>query len=300
MRTPPGGLRPATIALLAAATLTPATAAATRHDLYPLHVGSAGPRCAMLKFLERDPRPARNVFSQIKGTYKRASGMGGYCNQQLANATIAYKWRLGYPRKWVKPIVGPYFVDLLLGHKKRPPDWVRVAAQRLAAIEAAQPSAVAVRWKSALLTVLGINEQPYGSNRGPKISYAPAGWPRPSIQSSTGAYGQAWCVSTQQWAGKIAGYGHFADDTAGVYYAVDYANARGWLSAKAKFGSLVAFITYDYRGRRVPGTGHMGFVSKVTASGFSYIAGNDSNGVREHFLSFGARPYVFIRLPGVA
>lgn len=305
MRTPPGALPPALV-LMAAAALAfagTATAAATpRHDHYPLHVGSAGPNCAYIKFLIRDPRSKANVFTQVKGTYLRKYGMGGYCNTAFGTAVEAYKWRLGYPRKWVKPVVGRYFIDLIRGRKKRPPDWVRVAAQRLAAVEAAQPTKVALRWKATLVDWLGLAEQPSASNRGPCISYGCSWHGRswPAIQASTGAYGAAWCVSTQQQAAAQAGYGHFAQDTAGVYYAVDYANSRGWLSAKAKFGSLVAFITYDRYGHRIPGTGHMGFVTKVTASGFSYIAGNDGNAVREHFIGYGSRAYVFIRLPGVA
>jgi hypothetical protein len=276
-------------------------AQAARHDNFPLHVGSAGPNCALAKYLERVPRPKQNVFTQIKGTYARKNGMGGFCNKALAAATVDYKWRLGYPKKWVKPVVGRYFIDLLTGKRKRPVDWVRVAAQRLKAIEAAQPSRFAAQWKALLQSWLGIREVPVGSNRGPCISYACTVAGRTfTIQASTGAYGAAWCVSTQQAAAALVGYGHFANDTASVYYAVDYANARGWLSAKAKVGSLVAFITYDRYGHRVPGTGHMGFVMAVQSRSFTYAAGNDHQGVNEHTIPFGSRPYVFIRLPSVA
>lgn len=308
MHSPRGGLRPAPavlvlIAALIAAFPVPATRAAIRHDAYPLRVGSAGPNCSYVKFLLRDPRPKANVFRQIRGTYARKNGMGGYCNAALGKALEAYKWRLGYPRKWVKSVAGRYFVALLRGRTKRPPDWVRVAAERLKAIEAAQPTKVAVRWKTLLQAWLdhGVYEQPDSSNRGPCISYLCTVAGRSfAIQSSTGAYAAAWCVSTQQEAAALIGYGHFADDTAGVYYAVDYANARGWLSAKAKVGSLVAFITYNRYGQRVAGTGHMGFVVKVMSNAFTYIAGNDANRVNEHTIPFGSRPYVFIRLPGVA
>lgn len=300
MRTPPGGLRLAVVvAVIAAAITVPPAYAAVRHDLLPLHVGSAGPNCALAKYLERKPRPKQNVFTQVQGTYLKTSGMGGYCNDALAAATTAYKWRLGYPKKWVKPVVGRYFLDLLTGKKKRPVDWVRVAAGRLKAIEAATPTPIALRWKAQLVAWLGVHET--YSNSGPCISSSCTwgGRSYAAIQSSTGAYHAAWCVSTEQQAGILAGFGTFADRTAGVYYAVDYANARGWLSAKAKFASLVAFITLDSRGYRVAGTGHMGFVTKVTSTGFSYIAGNDGNAVREHFILYGSRRYVFIRLPGV-
>lgn len=300
MRTPPGGLRLALVLVAAAAIAAlPTHAATVRHDQFPLHEGSAGPNCALAKYLERVPRPKQNVFTQIRGTYLPKNGMGGYCNKALADATVAYKWRLGYPRQWVKPVVGRYFIDLLTGKKKRPVDWVRVAAGRLKAIEEATPTPVALRWKAQLVAWLGIHET--YSNSGPCISSSCTwrGKTYAAIQSSTGAYHAAWCVSTEQQAGILAGYGTFADRTAGVYYAVDYANARGWLSAKAKFASLVAFITLNSRGQRVVGTGHMGFVTKVTSTGFSYIAGNDGNAVREHFITYGSRRYVFIRLPGV-
>lgn len=304
MRTPTGRLLPALLAVLVLALPSASTAAGKpRHDLFPLRAGSSGPNVAMVKFLIRDPQPRANVFTQVRGTYDRKHGMGGWLNPALGNAVVAYKWRLGYPRKWVKPVVGHYFVDLLRGRAKRPPDWVRVAAGRLKAIEAAQPSPVAVRWKTLLQSWLerGVYERPDGSNRGSCISYACTIAGRTfTIQASTGAYGAAWCVSTQQAAAELVGYGRFADRTAGVYYAVDYANRRGWLSAKAKVGSLVAFITYDRHGRRVAGTGHMGFVMKVMASSFTYVAGNDANRVNEHTIPFGSRPYVFIRLPGVA
>jgi len=303
MRTPSGGLRPALIAVLVTLAVAASSLAATspRHDAYPLRVGSAGPNCAYIKFLVRDPRPKANVFTQVKGTYAKKSGMGGYCNAALGKALEAYKWRLGYPKKWVKPVAGRYFVALLRGRVKRPPDWVRVAAQRLAAIEAAQPTALAVKWKTLLQTWLDHPIYETSSNRGPCISTSCiVGGRSLTIQAATGAYGAAWCVSTQQAAAVAIGYGTFANRTASVYYAVDYANAHGWLSAKAKVGSIVAFITYNSRGQRVAGTGHMGFVMKTTAAGFVYVAGNDSNRVNEHFLNFGARPYVFIRLPRVA
>lgn len=304
MRTPTGGLRPAlTAAVAVAALVLPPAGAAGRHDAYPLRQGSAGPRVAAVKYLLRVPRPRQNVFAQVHGTYQRRFGMGGYFNQQLAAAVIAYKWRLGYPRKWVKPVVGRYFLDLLRGRRKRPPDWVRVAAQRLSAIQAAQPTAAAVRWKTLLQSWLTrpVYEIPDGSNRGACISYGCAVAGRTvDIQRSTGAYAAAWCVSTQEEADLLVTGHTFADGTAGVYYAVDYANQHGWLSAKAKVGSLVAFIDYDRNGRRIPGTGHMGFVVKVMAAAFTYIAGNDANRVNEHTIPYGSRPYVFIRLPGVS
>jgi hypothetical protein len=300
--TPPGGLRPAVIAALAvlASVFAPAAHAA---DQLPLHIGSSGPRVCGLKWMISGPHGHRpNVFTKIQGTYTGAlcpTRNAGYLGKPAGAAIFAYKYRLGYPAKWnskTRPVAGPYFFALLRGTKLRPPAWVALAASRVTAIEPGATE-LALKVKALLLSQLGVQEQPLGSNRGPRISYAVGS--SPSYQSATGAYGLAWCVSTQQWALQQAGYGTFADRTAGVYYAVDWAQQRNWLGAKAKVGALVAFITYDRAGRRVPGTGHIGFVAKVTASGFAYIAGNDANGVHERYIDFGARPYAFIYLPGV-
>jgi hypothetical protein len=312
MRTPPGGLRPALLALFAALLafvalgLTAPTAGAAKcNDRWELHPGSCGQRVDDLQWLLAGHRP--NVFTEVKPTFKHPPN-GAY-GARTKSAVTAYKYRIGYPRKGqcgakadlVNPNVGPQFFAILRGQQKRPPCWVALVSGRLKAIQAGQPTARTVAWKALLIGWLGIDEQPVGSNRGPCISSSctRAGHTF-TIQASTGAYGAAWCVSTQQAAAAIVGYGHFADDTAGVYYAADYYARRNLVFAKPKIGSLVAFITYNSRGQRVPGTGHMGFVVAVQANSFTYIAGNDSNGVREHTIPDGSRPYLFIRLPGVA
>jgi hypothetical protein len=312
MRTPPGGLRPALLALFAALLafvalgLTAPTAGAAKcNDRWELHPGSCGQRVDDLQWLLAGHRP--NVFTEVKPTFKHPPN-GAY-GARTKSAVTAYKYRIGYPRKGqcgakadlVNPNVGPQFFAILRGQQKRPPCWVALVSGRLKAIQAGQPTARAVVWRELLIGWLGINEQPAGSNRGPCISSSCTRDGHTfTIQASTGAFGAAWCVSTQQEAAQLIGYGHFADDTAGVYYAADYYALRNLVFAKAKVGSLVAFITYDSRGQRVPGTGHMGFVVAVQASSFTYIAGNDSNGVREHTITDGSRPYLFIRLPGIA
>jgi hypothetical protein len=249
-----------------------------------------------------------NVFTEIKPTFKWAPN-GSYGARTKA-AVTAYKYRLGYPRKGqcgartdlVNDTVGPQFFAILEGKLKRPPCWIALVSGRLKAIAAEQPTTVAAAVKTLEQGWLGITESPVGSNGGPCISSSCIwrGLPLIALQSSTGAYHAAWCVSTQQTAFQLVGYGHFANGTASVYYAVDFYAARNLLFAKPKVGALVAFIDYDSRGNRIPGTGHMGFVVKVEANSFSYIAGNDSNGVREHTIPDGWRPYVFIRLPRVA
>lgn len=293
------------VAVLAAAVLC-GPAEAARHDRYPLHPGSSGKNVAALQWLLSGKRP--NVYREIKGTFHGKPN--GYYGNGTLKALTQYRFRLGYPARgqcgakantWQSPEVTGYFVNMLEGKARRPACWVALAASRLKAIVAAQPTAKAVAWRKLLISWLGISEYPDGSNRGPCISYSCSrGGHTFAIQASTGAYGAAWCVSTQQAAAAMVGYGHFAQDTAGVYYAADYYAARNLTYAKPKVGSLVAFITYDSRGYRVPGTGHMGFVVAVQANSFTYIAGNDGNAVREHTIPDGSRPYVFIRLPGVA
>lgn len=273
-----------------------------RPDGWPLHPGSHGQRVKDLQWLLGGHKPY--VFTEVKPTFKYAAN--GSFGARTKAADTAMKFRIGYPRKgqcgatadMVVPLSGPQFFAILEGKQKRPACWVALAAARVRAVVAAQPSKTALAVKAFELSQLGVTEQPDGSNRGPRISYASSGIG--PYQGATGAYGAAWCVSFQQYSFAHVGYGHFADDTAGVYYAADYYAARNLVYAKPKVGSLVAFIDYNSRGQRVPGTGHMGFVTAVQANSFTYTAGNDSNGVREHTIADGSRPYLFIRLPKVA
>lgn len=298
----------AAAAALIFASSSPAVVPAQRcGDRWELHAGSCGQRVKDLQWLLAGHRP--NVFTEVKPTFKwKPNGSFG---ARTKTAVTQYKWRIGYPQKGqcgatlnmaTNPSTGPQFFAILKGKKKRPACWVALVSGRLKAIAAAQPTKTALAVRALELDWLGITENPAGSNGGPCISSSCTwkGKLLPALQSSTGAYRAAWCVSTQQTAFLLAGYGRFANGTASVYYAVDFYAARNLLFAKPKVGSLVAFIDYDSRGRRIPGTGHMGFVVKVEANSFTYTAGNDANGVREHTIPDGSRPYVFIRLPRVA
>jgi hypothetical protein len=255
-----------------------------------LHPGSHGQRVKDLQWLLGGHDP--NTFSSIKPTFHwKPNGSFG---ARTALAVKQYKWKLGYPGNLVRPIAGPYFFELLTGKANRPIRWVALAAHRLSVV-AQGPTKIAQRIRTLELSQLGVAE--VGSNRGPRISYASGGFG--PYQGATGAFGLAWCVSFQQWSFIGGGYGTFAYGTASVYYAVDWAQPRGLLRAQPKVGAIVAFIDYDRAGHRIPGTGHMGYVVKTTASGFVYIAGNDGNAVREHFLPNGTRSHVFIYLPGL-
>lgn len=278
------------LAAVTATTTAGSAHAARRHDQLPLHLGSAGSRVTALQWMlsgKHGHRP--NVFT-VAGTFHGKPT--GYFGRRTAAAVYAYKYRLGYPAKWNSkrhPIAGALFFKLLEGHRTRPATWVRNAAARVTAITPGATN-LALAIKAYEISQLGVNEQPLGSNWGSQVAV---------YQADTGAYHAAWCVSFTQHSFRVGGYGHFADDTASVYYAVDWAAARNYLHATPKVGAIVAFIDYDRYGHRIPGTGHMGTVVKLTASGFSYIAGNDANGVNERYITFGARPYVFVWLPGV-
>lgn len=271
-------------ALLAGALLTMPAHAATRPTL---HRGDHGRRVAALQWLLGGHRP--NVYREIKGTFPYKPN--GLLGQRTADAITAYKWRLGYPKRYVKPVAGPLFFDLLEGKRVRPPAWVVTAAARLKAIQAVQPTRLALAIKAVEISQLGVSEQPPGCNCGATVRV---------YQAVTGAFGAAWCMSLQQWAFKAGGYGTFAGDTASVYTAVDYYAVRSMLHAKPKVGALVFFVDYDRYGHRIPGTGHAGYVVKLTATGYVSVEGNASNRVLERWHQLGDRGNVFAYLPGVA
>lgn len=272
-RTPLGGLRPVLIfAVMVAIVFAPAAHGATTRTV---HVGSSSATACGVKWMISGPHGHRpNVFTKIHGTY--AGTLAYKCNYfgpKLAAAIIDYKWRLGYPKKWVKPVVGSYFIALLRGTKTLPVTWKLNASRRVQAVEPGV-TPLALKIKALEVSQIGVTEHPLGSNTGAQVNV---------YQRVTGALGLAWCVSFQQWAFLRAGYGTFADRTASVYHELDYYAKVNLVFVKPKVGALVAFVSYDRYGHRVAGTGHTGFVAKVTASGFVSIEGNQANGVHEVF-----------------
>jgi hypothetical protein len=271
-----------------------------RHDLYPLHIGSSGPNVCELRYLLRDPAPKQNVFHvHVKGTYKgplcsKKHPELGYLGRSFATTGIyAYKYRLGYPSRYnskAKPIAGKAFINLLRGRAHRTKEMVALAQQRLRLVESGM-TAMAAKIKALEVSQLGVTENPWNSNGGPHISYP---WPThggyPSYQSATGAYWAAWCASFQVWAFHQAGYGWIGDRSAGVLYIEDWARRHGYLASKPHAGSLVAYLDDG---------GHIGFIARVTASGYSEISGNTSNAVHETWHPWNYRLRVFINLPGV-
>jgi peptidoglycan hydrolase-like protein with peptidoglycan-binding domain len=275
------------VAVVSLGVSTVAPAAGSSSSSTVLRKGSHGAKVKALQWLLTGHRP--NVFTKVKGTFSgKPNGLYGAATDA---AVYAYKYRLGYPMSLNRrghTVAGPYFFALMRGTKTRPAGWVANAARRLKATEpGATPAALRIR--TLLTSQLGVTERPDGSNRGPRISYSVGS--TSSYQSSTGAYGAAWCVSFTQWAFHRVTGRYFGDRSAGVFYVVGWARPRNYLHARPKVGAIVAFMD---------GQGHMGTVVKVTASGFVSIEGNASNRVLERFHSLGDRRPVFIYLPGVA
>jgi len=281
-----------------------AVVAPKRHDLFPLHVGSSGPNVCKIRYLLRDPAPKQNVFYRhVKGLYrgpmcsKKRHDLG-YLGKRFGAVIYAYKFRLGYPDRYNKkshPVAGKAFLDMLRGRLHPTKEMVALAAKRLA-LNALEPGVTRLgsRIREIALSQVGVIEQPYGSNRGPRISYPVSNYHGTyalSYDGVVGQYGVAWCAIFDQWVYHYAGYGTFAHKSAGVFYIVDWARSAGFLSAKPYVGSLVAYLNYD---------GHLGIITKVTqGQGYWTVEGNSSQRVAYHYHSWTDRLRVFINLPGI-
>lgn len=111
--------------------------------------------------------------------------------------------------------------------------------------------------------LLGVHEIPDGSNNGPAVH---------QIQTVTKAYGEPWCVSFVQYVVHFVTGSSIANDTASVYYLIDYAAKSGWVEERPVVAGPVCY--------RI-GQGHCGIVVQVLADGSFYaIEGNEANAVR--------------------
>lgn len=138
----------------------------------------------------------------------------------------------------------------------------------------------AQRIVTAAHALLGIHEQPDGSNSGPQVH---------EIQSATGAYGVPWCVSTVQYIVKQVTGKTIADDTANVYYLADYGARHGWVVPHPVVGGPVCY--------RI-GQGHAGIVVRVLPGGSFYaVEGNEGNAVRLMHRSPEQLTCVFLKPP---
>lgn len=118
------------------------------------------------------------------------------------------------------------------------------------------------------LSLDGIYEVPAHMNKGPAQKH---GVGVTIIQSSTGAYGLPWCVSTRQYIDLHVLGSTWANKTAGVYPYINYAKAHGAVVHSPIAGCAVGYEI---------GAGHFGTVVKVYKDGtFDALEGNHSDRV---------------------
>lgn len=110
---------------------------------------------------------------------------------------------------------------------------------------------------------VGVHESPWGSNRGEDVH---------RYQSSTGAYGEAWCASFAWYCWQKAGY--TGPTSAGAWDSTDNHGKRIATIAKAIPGD---FVSLD------GGEGHVGILLKrnVSARTVTLCAGNTGDSVKE-------------------
>lgn len=255
-----------------------------------LQAGDSGPRVAALQWLLTGGRPS--VYSGVR-TLPRA-GVDGVFGPATASAVVAMKRRLGFPDRALLPIAGRDLLDILTGKRGRPIGYITRATKRLAEDEQIAADAASTACAKRAIEIargeLGVHEIPDGSNDSPRIRV---------YQAVTGAFRAPWCASFSMWVmqqarigfPKTAWSGAIADNSAGVFHIVDWARGHGWLMAIPKPAYLVAFTDR---------LGHIGIVERVDQTGFLSLEGNSGNAVRERWHPFGARPAVFIRVPGCA
>lgn len=105
----------------------------------------------------------------------------------------------------------------------------------------------------------GVTEVPFGSNNGPRVRY---------YQSSTGAYGEAWCASFFWKMWQEAGYKGFT--SAGAWNTTDSFGTRVLGVEHAKPGDGVSFNEGD---------GHIGMFLALVGDQVKTIDGNTDNEV---------------------
>lgn len=116
--------------------------------------------------------------------------------------------------------------------------------------------------------LVGIHEVPTGSNRGPVQQH---GVGVDVIQSSTRAYGAAWCVSTVQWTWLHVLGSVWADKTANAYYLASFAHSHGSVIPHPLVGCAVVYHL---------GAGHAGTVVALKPGGlFQAVEGNEADRV---------------------
>jgi hypothetical protein len=196
------------------------------------------------------PRP-KGLPRRIKQWWWRALKLPGRVHRPKSNNFWRWRaWRLGERiPKRKKPPLTP-------GEKRRA-DVVRAAE-----------------------ALVGIREEPLGSNSGPQVH---------QIQTSTGAFGAPWCVSTIQYEWQKAGLGTWAEDTAGAYFLEDYARRNGCVIPRPLAGCSVVYHLGD---------GHAGTVVDVLRNGNFYaVEGNWGNEVVRILRNPRSIPCTFVLRP---
>ena len=293
MRTPPGGLRPALIAVLAALLLAgPAFSGTPNHRLgIPnLRPGARGADVAALQWLLSGHKPY--ALSKVKPTLKAYDkGVSGGPQSRTWKAVRAMKFRLGYPGRgqctsktivpsgvhWDANVVGPYFFALLLGHKQRPACWVALSAKRITAAEAgATPKALQL--KSFELTKVGIAE--------------------PQSYSIFNAYfhlpAEAWCAIFQGYSMAHVKLPLLAPSNPWyVPNIITWGRYHGYLRAAAKVGEMVLYYG---------DISHIGYVIAINATtgGYTTVEGNWNNRVAVVTHPAFDHLHYFLAVPGVA
>lgn len=255
-----------------------------------LHVGSHGKRVKALQWLLSGHKPVvfhrwlyRTYHGRIDGIYGRTTAI----------AVRNEKLRLGYKKPQATTAAGVMLLDLLLGKQAQTLQMVSRAAIRLRAIAVYESklrkyrSSCTYRELSTARGQIGVHEIPWGSNRGPGVSYSTS-HTNPAFQSITFAWGAAWCASFVQWDLWKSGLGTIANRSAGVYYIKDWAVRHFLKRPIAHPGYLVAFIN---------GAGHIGIVERVTHYGIYSIEGNEGNAVRRVYHGWRSINMVFIKVP---
>lgn len=294
-----------------AAHATVKQACPAKRQAFPLHAktvrsaASCGQHVADLQWLLHGGKPY--AMHQVKPTFKgRPNGSYGAITK---HDVLAMKFRIGYPKAGqcgakttlLIDTTTSYFFHVLEGTAIRPTCWVGLAAQRVKGAVRTGATDTALAIQRFEISQLGVHEIPDGSNRGPCISivdgcavYLGNG----PYQSSTGAYGAAWCASFADYMLKlITGHGFGSTNDAYVPAIAEYAQAHNELAAKPRVGSFVIYLSRDLQ---LVNAFHIGYVVRVTATGVQTVEGNEGNAVRELWRPFATNRMVYVNVPGVA
>lgn len=248
---------------------------------WPVTVGERGKRVCNVLYLLHGYRPSRfrsPWFRVLKGPVPKRATRCVY-RKKDAKATRKLKLLIGYRATQLDGSFGRKLRTILV--TGRQPSGYRVRATRRiikekAALAAARREA---HWADRLVKVafsdLGCCAESNNID-GPRLRL---------IQSSTGAYGAAWCMSAQQSWRIRSGMNTIATRSAHVFTVIGWAKRHGLISRIPRRGYMAAYTS---------GEGHIELVYRVTATHFYTIGGNTSGNVTTRYYRHGSRAVVFI------